>query len=199
MAPWSDSPDMNLKEYGRQLNKRQCAAKNQGVTISDKDKKTHFVGCAKDSGLFKEEWVMEWEETADRFWTVVRYIWVGKWLEITRAATMAAKRRGYELAAALYGTTATPSTFSAPGTVTKAEYDAVSEYACALKAENSELKSGRGDDVTTFSTLEAASAATKTTTRLLVEMRAVHAAQMREMTALVAAATAINVPAPPRK
>ena len=44
---------------------------------------------------------------------------------------------------------------------------------------------------------EAAYAATKTTTGLLTEMRAVHASQMREMTALVAAATAINAPAPP--
>ena len=28
MAPWSDSPDMTLKEYRRQLNKRQRAVKN---------------------------------------------------------------------------------------------------------------------------------------------------------------------------
>ena len=48
-------------------------------------------------------------------------------------------------------------------------------------------------------TFEAASDATETTTGLLAEMRAVHAAQMREMTALVAAATAGNTPAPPRK
>ena len=66
MSPWSESLDMTLKEYGRQLDKRQRAAKNQGVTISDEDKKTHFVGCAKESGLFKEEWVMEWEATSDR-------------------------------------------------------------------------------------------------------------------------------------
>ena len=43
MVPWSDSPDMTLQEYGRQLDKRQRAAKNQGVTISDEDKTTHFV------------------------------------------------------------------------------------------------------------------------------------------------------------
>ena len=62
-----------------------------------------------------------------------------------------------------------------------------------------ELKSGGGDDVRTVSTLKAASATTKTTTRLLAEMGAVHAAQMREMTELVAAATAGNTPAPPHK
>ena len=72
---------------------------NQGVTISDEDKTTHIVGCAEDSGLFKEEWVTEWEATADRLWTVVRDIWVGKWLEITQATTMEAKRGGYDSAA----------------------------------------------------------------------------------------------------
>ena len=136
---------------------------------------------------------------SDRSWTVVCNIWVGNWLEITRAAAMAEKRGGCESAAALRGKRATPAHISAPGTVTRAEYDAVSEYTCALKVENEELKSGRGDDVPTVSTLEAASAATETNTGLLAEMRAVHVAQMREMTALVAAATANNAPAPPRK
>ena len=74
------------------------------------------------------------------------------------------------------------------------------EYACALEAENAELKFGVGDDMTTIINLEAASAATKTATNntagLLAEIRAVHAAQMQEMTSLVAAATAINAPAP---
>ena len=78
MALWSDSPNMTLKKYGRQLDKRQSAAKNQGVTISDEDKSTHFIGCAEDSGLFKEEWVTGWEATSDITWTVVRDVWVGK-------------------------------------------------------------------------------------------------------------------------
>ena len=43
MALWSDSQDMTLKEYGRQLDKRQRAAKKQGVKISNEDKTTHFV------------------------------------------------------------------------------------------------------------------------------------------------------------
>ena len=81
----------------------------------------------------------------------------------------------------------------------RAEYDDVSEYACALKAKNAELKSGGGNDVATVSTLESASTETETTTGLLAEMRAVHAAQMREMTALVAVVTGSNTPAPPRK
>ena len=73
---------------------------------------------------------------------------------------MAAKCRGYELDVAQRGTRETRALNSAPSTVTRAEYDAVSEYACALEAENAELKSGVGDDMTTISNLEAASAAT---------------------------------------
>ena len=188
---------MTLKKYSTQLDKRQRVAKNQGVTIYDKDKTTHFVRCTKDSGLFKEEWVTEWEATSNRSWTVVCDVWVEKWLGIMRSTTMTEKRGGYELAAALCGTRETHAPILAEGTVTRAENNAVLDYACALEAETAELKSGGGDDVTTVSTLEAAYAATKTTTGLLAEMRAVHASQMQEMTALVAAATAINAPAPP--
>ena len=101
---------------------------NQGVTISDEDKTTHFVGCTEDSGLFKKEWVTEWEATADRSWTVVRDIWVGKWLGITRAVTMAAKSRGYESAAKMQ-VTARQEWVQRPCTVTRAGYNAVSEYA----------------------------------------------------------------------
>ena len=112
---------------------------------------------------------------------------------------MAEKRGGYESAAAMCGTRATPAPISVPGTVTRVECNAISEYACALEAENASLKSGRSEEGTIVSTLEAASAATKTTTGLLAEMRAVHAAQMREMTALVATAMAGKKSAPPCK
>ena len=145
MAPWSDSPNMTLKEYGRQIDKQQQAAKNQGVTISDHDKTTHFVGCTEDSRLFKEEWVTEWEAKSNRKWTVVRDFWVGNWLEVTRAATMAEKRGGYESSAALLRIRETPTLISVSRTVTRTEYDAVLEYACDLEAGNAELKSGGGD------------------------------------------------------
>ena len=133
----------------------------------------------------------------------MRDIWVRKWLKVARAATMAEKSGGYESVVALLGTRETPALISAPSIVTRSEYDAFLEYTCALKTENAELKSDGGDDVTTISTLVAASAATETatnnTTGLLADMRAVHAAQMQEMTAIVAASTAINAPAPPRR
>ena len=73
---------------------------------------------------------------------------------------MVAERGGYESAAALRGTRETTTVYSARFTVTRAEYDSVLEYACALEAENAELKSGGEDDMTTISNLEAASAAT---------------------------------------
>ena len=126
---------------------------------------------------------------------MVRNIWVGKWLEIMRAATMAANRGGYKSAAEIRET-GRQEWLQRPGTLTRVQCDAISEYACALEAENASLKSG-GSDKGTIRNLEAASAATKTTTGLLAEMHAAHAAQMREMTALLAAVTAGNAPAPP--
>ena len=63
-----------------------------------------------------------------------------------------------------------------PGTVTRAEYDAISEHACALETNNASLKSGGSDEGKIVSTLEAASAATETTSGILAEMRAVHTA-----------------------
>ena len=128
MAPWSVYPNMTLKEYVRQLDKRQRAAKTKAVVISDEDKTTHFVGCTEVSGLFKDEWATDWKATSDKIWTVVCNFWVGKWLEVTRAETMAANLGGYESTAALRGTRETLALISLPITVTKAEYDAVSEY-----------------------------------------------------------------------
>ena len=69
------------------------------------------------------------------------------------------------------------------------------------KAEKAELKSGGGDDMTTISNLESATAATKTATNntsgIFAELRTLHTEQMKEMAALVAASTAINTNAPP--
>ena len=55
-APWSDAPDMNLGEYARTLDKRQCAAKTFRVNISDGDKTTHLVVCVQHSELFEDKW-----------------------------------------------------------------------------------------------------------------------------------------------
>ena len=101
-APCYDAPDMSLGEYSRTLDKSQRAAKKLRVNISDEDKTTHFVSCAQHSDLFEDEWTQKWEATLNRDWTVVRDIWVKNYGEVTRAKTMAAKRGGYESAAALH-------------------------------------------------------------------------------------------------
>ena len=107
--PWSDSPNMNLQEFARKLDKRQRKAKKKNVTIDNDDKVVHLVGCAQDLGLFEVEWVEKWEVLLDRTWSVVRNQWVAKWKMVTRASDMAAKRGGYESAAALRaGATANP-------------------------------------------------------------------------------------------
>ena len=108
-CPWSDSPNMNLQEFARKLDKRQRKAKKQNFTIDDNNKVVHLVGCAQDSGLFKAKWVGKWEVTLDCMWSVVRDLWVAKWKMVTRASDIAEKRGGYEFAAALRaGATANP-------------------------------------------------------------------------------------------
>ena len=82
--PWSDTPDINLGEYTRTLNKRQRAAKKVRLNISYKDKTTHFVGCVQHSEIFEDKWTQKWEAPLDRDWTVVRDIWVEKYGEVTR-------------------------------------------------------------------------------------------------------------------
>ena len=59
--PWSDSPNMNLQEFARELDKRQRNAKKQNITIDDDDKVVHLVGCAQNLELFEAEWVEKWE------------------------------------------------------------------------------------------------------------------------------------------
>ena len=66
---------------------------------------------------------------------------------VTHASDMAAKRGGYKSAAALRaGATAkSEAPASSATSVSRANYDAVAEYAAALEAENLELRSVEAD------------------------------------------------------
>ena len=90
-CPWSDSPNMNLQEFARKLDKRQRKAKKQNFTIDDNNKVVHLVGCAQDSGLFKEKWVGKWKVTLNCIWSVVRDLWVAKWKMMTHIHPSIAK------------------------------------------------------------------------------------------------------------
>ena len=124
---WSDSPNINIQEFARELDKRQRKAKNQNFTIDDNDKVIHLVVWAQDSGIFEAEWVEKWEVSLNRTWSVVRDQWVAKRKMVTRASYMSAKRGGYESAAALCaGATANPEAPASSATsVSRADYDAV--------------------------------------------------------------------------
>ena len=97
---------------------------------------------------------------------------------VTHASDMAAKRDGYESAAALQaGTTANSEAPASSATsVSRADYDAVAEYAAALEAENLELRSIEADRASTISSLpDTVAAATtttsSTTTALIAELK----------------------------
>ena len=146
----------------------------------------------------------------DRTGSVVRDQWVAKWKMVTSASDMAEKRGGYEFAAALRA--GTTSNLVAPQSsvtsVSRADYDAVAEYAAALEAENLELRSVKADGVLTISilpdTVAAATTTTSsTTTALITEMKraqevqaVAHAAQIAQLTVLITAAAAGQAPSP---
>ena len=79
----------------------------------------------------------KWEVSLDRTWSVVRDQWVAKWKMVTRTSDMAAKRGGYESVAALRaGTTANSEAPASSATsLSRADYNAVAEYAAAIEAE----------------------------------------------------------------
>ena len=199
---------MTLQEFARELDKRQQKAKKQNVVIDDDDKVVHLVGCAQDLVLFEAEWVENWEVSPDRTWSVVHDQWVTNWKMVTHASDMAAKRGGYESAAALRaGTTANSEAPASIATsVSRAKYNAVVEYAAALEAENLELRSVEADGASTISSLpDTVAAATtttsSTTTALITEMErahevqaVAHAAQIAQLTALITATAAGKAP-----
>ena len=127
---------------------------------------------------------------------------------VTYASDMAAKRGGYEYTAALRaGATANPEApASSVTSVSRANYDAVAEYAAALEAKNLELRSVNADKALTISSLPATVAAattSSTTTAVIAEMKRAqnaqatdHAAQIAQLTALITAVAAVKAPSP---
>ena len=121
---------------------------------------------------------------------------------------MAAKRGSYEYAAALCaGATDNPEAPASSATsVSRADYDAVAEYAAALKAKNLELISVEADGALTIISLPdtvAAATTSSTTTAVIAEMKRAqevqamaHAAQIAQPTPLITAAAAVKAPSP---
>ena len=150
----------------------------------------------------------KWEVLLERTRSVVRDQWVAKWKMVTRASDMAAKRGGYESAAALRsGATANPEAPASSATsMSRADYDAVAEYAVALEAENLKLRSVEADGASTISSLPdtvAATTTSSTTTAVIAEMKqaqevqaTAHATKIAQLTALITAALAVKAPSP---
>ena len=54
-----------LKKFGKRLDEEQKALKRDGVTISDEDKKEHYLMEIYQSGLFPSTTVREWRKKAN--------------------------------------------------------------------------------------------------------------------------------------
>ena len=123
---------------------------------------------------------------------------------------MAAKRGGYKSAAALCaGATANPEApASSPTSVSRADYNAVAEYAAALEAENLELRSVEANGASTISSFPdtvatATTTTSSTTTAVIAEMKlaqevqaVAYTAQIVQLTAIITAAAAVKAPSP---
>ena len=95
-APWSDSPNQHIKPYARQLDRRQRDCTTLQADVSDKDKVTHFVQQMYQSGFFEEDFLEEWEASADQSWDATKRKSGDQFGIVTCASNHEAKRSGFE-------------------------------------------------------------------------------------------------------
>ena len=127
---------------------------------------------------------------------------------VTRAAERAAQRAGYE-SATVFREDDRPPLENAPRTAAPGpsmeDYDAMTAYVKALEQYNQELRSmgGRSSEMTSLSEtheISASTIATNKTTEMMEEMRRERketAAQMKQLTAMLLAATTNKAPKTP--
>ena len=70
MFLWSDHPNMHIKTYVIELNKRQCAMVKLNVPCDDALKVITYVNNMHKSGIFKERELLKWENNSNlQGWT----------------------------------------------------------------------------------------------------------------------------------
>ena len=68
LAPQSETPEVDITTFARQLDRRQVECKDNGVKITNDDKVEHFVAHMYACGPFEAKLLGYWEETADKLW-----------------------------------------------------------------------------------------------------------------------------------
>ena len=63
LAPWSDTTEVHVTTFARQLDMHQVECKYHGVTVTNDDKVDHFVAQMYACGLFEARFLDNWEET----------------------------------------------------------------------------------------------------------------------------------------
>eukprot|EP00584_Thalassiosira_punctigera_P003639 CAMPEP_0172533752 /NCGR_PEP_ID=MMETSP1067-20121228/6340_1 /TAXON_ID=265564 ORGANISM="Thalassiosira punctigera, Strain Tpunct2005C2" /NCGR_SAMPLE_ID=MMETSP1067 /ASSEMBLY_ACC=CAM_ASM_000444 /LENGTH=437 /DNA_ID=CAMNT_0013318427 /DNA_START=299 /DNA_END=1609 /DNA_ORIENTATION=- len=190
-APWSETPDVHVKTYRAQLDRRQIECGNLDVTISDNNKVLHFVGEMENSGLFTCKFLDKMEDSGAVDWVTTVKNWSKEFDKIGRGRERAAerKREGYSSAAAV---TQQPAP-SNNGTVV-----AILEYAAALESRLNDLQ-GLVDNQSTLTagtetvaaTIAVATAATSRSE--LAELKAVNASLVKEQATTQAQLAALMV------
>ena len=64
-SPWSNAPNAHVKTFDMQIDKRQIECTNFTVTIWNVDKTAFFVGQMDLSGLYKNEFLEDYNESND--------------------------------------------------------------------------------------------------------------------------------------
>ena len=66
LATWSDTPEVHVTTFVRQLDRRQVECKDHGVIITNNNKVDHFAAQTYICGLFEAKFLENWEETVNK-------------------------------------------------------------------------------------------------------------------------------------
>ena len=101
-SPWSDTPNAQVKTFVTQLDERQIECANFTVTISNVDNTVFFVGHMKLSGLYKNEFLEDYNKRNYQSWDKTAKVFTGgeNDQEIWRTKQETGKKE-YDSAAAL--------------------------------------------------------------------------------------------------
>ena len=66
LAPWSDTPEVNVTTFARQLYHLQVQCKDHGILVTNYDKADRFIAEMYACGLSEDKLLDDREETAEK-------------------------------------------------------------------------------------------------------------------------------------
>ena len=100
-SPWSDAPNAHVKTFDMQIDKRQIECTNFTVTIWNVDKTAFFVGQMDLSGLYKNDFLEDYNESNDQSWEKTVKLFTKQYDREIQRTKKEMGYKEYEIAAAL--------------------------------------------------------------------------------------------------